>query len=253
MNEEAVTGTPDRFIMQAGRYAFPYHYMADVSPGGAISIYKQLAWGLEYMTYMTWVRDQILLVQPQSLLDVGCGDGRLCSLLGDWAGRYVGVDLSEQAIAFAQAFNPGHEFVVGFVSDIPGTFQVVACIEVLEHVSDQDLVDFVKSLREKVAPQGRLLVSVPTTVRPVNPKHYRHYTLRLLREHLSPHFDIVSYTYLFRCGWQTSLLNRLLSNRWFILHWPRLRQWIWKLHSAKYFYARPDDGAHLAAWLQLRL
>jgi SAM-dependent methyltransferase len=251
VKEKAVTDAPDRFTMQARRYAFPYHYLTDVSPDGAISIYKQLAWGLEYMTYMTWVRGQILLVQPQSLLDVGCGDGRLCSLLGDWAGRYVGVDLSEQAIAFAQAFNPGREFVVGFASDIPGAFHVVACIEVLEHIPDRDMVGFVTSLREKVAPQGRLLVSVPTAVRPVNPKHHRHYTLQLLQEHLSPHFDIMSHTYLFQCGWQTDLLNRLLSNRRFILHWPRLRRWIWKLHSTKYFYARPDYGAHLAAWLQL--
>jgi SAM-dependent methyltransferase len=245
-------GTSERFFMQSKAYAFPYHYLADVSPDGTISIYRQLVWGLEYMTYMTWIRDQILRIRPRNLLDVGCGDGRLCSLLGPRVERYVGIDLAEQAIAFAQAFNPEAEFLVGSVGNVSGTFDVITCIEVLEHIPDSDLADFASGLREKVAPDGVLLVSVPTVVRSVNPKHYRHYTLELLREHLAPCFDIVSHVYLFQCGWQTSLLDRLLSNRWFILHWPRLRQWIWETHSAKYFYAQPANGVHLAAWLQLK-
>jgi SAM-dependent methyltransferase len=241
-----------RFLKQSKAYAFPYHYLADVSSDGAISIYQQLSWGLEYMTYMTWVRNQILDIKPRSLLDVGCGDGRLGSLLGSWAGRYVGVDLAEQAIAFARAFNPGAEFIIGDVSDVPGTFDVVACIEVLEHIPDQDLEGFVASLSEKVSLHGVLLVSVPTIVRPVNPKHYRHYTLESLCEHLAPYFDVVSHVYLFQCGYQTALLTRLLLNRWFILYWRGLRRWIWKVHSAKYFYAQPANGAHLAVWLQVR-
>lgn len=238
--------------MQSRAYTFPYHYLADVTPDGTISIYRQLAWGLEYMTYMTWVRDQVLRIKPRNLLDVGCGDGRLCSLLGPLVEQYVGVDLAEQAIAFGRAFNPGAEFIVGSVSDVPGTFDAVACIEVLEHIPDQDLAGFVISLSEKVLPYDVLLVSVPTVVRPVNPKHYRHYTLELLHEHLAPYFDIVSYVYLFQDGYQTALLDRLLSNRWVILHWRPLRRWIWKVHSAKYFYAQPANGAHLAAWLQVK-
>jgi len=161
------------------------------------------------------------------------------------------VDLSEQAIAFARAFNPGDEFIVGSVSDVSDTFDVVACIEVLEHIPDQDLAGFVASLREKVSPHGVLLVTVPTVVRPVNPKHYRHYTLELLREHLAPYFNIVSHVYLCQCGYQTDLLNRLLSNRLFILHWSKLRRWVWKVHSSRYFYAQPANGAHLAAWLRV--
>jgi 2-polyprenyl-3-methyl-5-hydroxy-6-metoxy-1,4-benzoquinol methylase len=241
-------GASERFFMQSRAYAFPYHYLADVAPDGTISICRQLVWGLEYMTYMTWARDRILHIQPRNLLDVGCGDGRLCSLLGPLAEQYVGVDLSEQAIAFARAFNPRAEFVVGSASDAPGTFDVVACIEVLEHIPDQDLAGFVASLHEKVASHGILLVSVPTIVRPVKPKHY----LELLREHLAPYFDIVSHVYLFQWGYQTALLNRLLSNRWFILHWRGLRRWIWKVHCAKYFYAQLTNGLHLAVWLQAR-
>lgn len=243
---------PERFLMQAQKYGFPYHYLADVSPDGIISIYRQLAWGLEYMTYMTWVRDRILDIDPHNLLDVGCGDGRLCDLLGSWGGRYVGVDLAEQAIAFARAFNPGGAFVIGSASDVPGTFDVLACVEVLEHIPDHDLSGFVAGLRQKVSPRGALLVTVPTVVRPVTPKHYRHYTLELLEEHLASEFDLVSHTYLFQCGYQTGLLTRLLSNRWFILHRPSFRRWIWKMHRARYFYARPANGAHLAARLQPR-
>jgi SAM-dependent methyltransferase len=242
----------ERFLMQSNKYAFPYHYLVDVSPDGTISVYKQMASGLEYMTYMTWVRDEVLQVEPRNLLDVGCGDGRLCSLLGPLVEQYVGVDLTEQAIAFARAFNPGAEFIVGSVSDVLGTFDVVTCIEVLEHIPDQGLADFVTSLSEKVSPHGVLLVSVPTIARPLNPKHYRHYTLELLREHLAFHFDIVSYVYLFQCGYQTDWLNRLLSNRWFISHHMGLRRWVWKVYRSRYFYAQPSNGGHLVARLRAK-
>lgn len=55
------------------------------------------------------------LISPRdSILDAGCGWGRLLTLLpGDWDGRYLGVDLSPDFIAKAQGAYPKKEFIVG--------------------------------------------------------------------------------------------------------------------------------------------
>ncbi len=37
-----------------------------------------------------------------SLIDVGCGDGRLTTFLSNFTDRYVGVDLDEKAVANAR-------------------------------------------------------------------------------------------------------------------------------------------------------
>lgn len=46
-----------------------------------------------------------------SILDVGCGWGRLLDLMPEWwKGKYLGVDICAEFIAFARQRNPGREF-----------------------------------------------------------------------------------------------------------------------------------------------
>jgi SAM-dependent methyltransferase len=76
-----------------------------------------------------------------SLLDVGCGDGFFCHWIARRAriGRLVGVDVSEPRLARARARYPGVEYRPGELPALPfddGEFEVVTCIEVLEHQPD---------------------------------------------------------------------------------------------------------------------
>jgi 2-polyprenyl-3-methyl-5-hydroxy-6-metoxy-1,4-benzoquinol methylase len=101
---------------------------------------------------------------PDSVLDVGCGEGVLTR---EWAGRLgtgrvVGVDLDDPKLRKEWEANARSnlEYRTAEADSLPFAdreFDVVAAIEVLEHVSDPDA-----ALREmaRVA-RRRLLVSVP--------------------------------------------------------------------------------------------
>ena len=236
-----------RFEMQDLEYLFPYHYLPELSDDGTPSIHRDLWWGLEYLTYMTYVRDRALALKPQRLLDAGSGDGRMIQLLGTRVPIRVGADLSARSILLAKALNPDAEWYDCAVADVPGTFDAITCVEVMEHIPDEAMADFVASLRAKCAPTGRLIVSVPTIVRPLIPKHYRHYSLAILKQQLSPHFEVEDSAWLFRNNRTTILLNMLMNNRVFLLEHAGLRRLIWRTHRRKTFFGTDRDGAHLVA------
>lgn len=237
----------DQFGIQDSRYDFPYHHLPEVTADGQIVAHRDLNWGLEYLTYMTHVRDRVLALQPESLLDVGCGDARLLLMLGTTIPRRAGVDLSARAIAFARAFDPDAEFYCCPVSDVPGQFHVVSCIETLEHVSTTEVPDFVRAMRARIIPGGRLIVSVPTVVKPLAPKHYRHYTLESLTAELTPHFRIQEQSWLFASGPISKILQRTLTNRHFVLKSASLRRLVWRSHRRISYYSDSRHGVHLVA------
>jgi ubiquinone/menaquinone biosynthesis C-methylase UbiE len=77
--------------------------------------------------------------QRLDVLDVGCGTGQSRQLYIDHAGRYVGLDLSGEAIAIAQRRFPDSAWVAGDACDLPfpgGSFDVVAFSSVLHHIPD---------------------------------------------------------------------------------------------------------------------
>lgn len=55
------------------------------------------------------------LIKPSdSVLDIGCGWGRLLGMLPEgWDGDYLGVDLCPEFVAIAQREHPGFAFVAG--------------------------------------------------------------------------------------------------------------------------------------------
>jgi 2-polyprenyl-3-methyl-5-hydroxy-6-metoxy-1,4-benzoquinol methylase len=127
--------------------------------------------------------------------DVGCGDGKILLELARLRPGAIceGFDLSERSIAFAQAYAFGVDNVAFSARDFAessGGYDLILCIETLEHIADEDIPAFARTLRAKLSPRGRLILSVPTTNRPVQAKHYRHYDLALLERHASPSFVV---------------------------------------------------------------
>ena len=109
--------------------------------------------------------DLLEQADPQSLLDVGCGEGVLTHA---WATgrlrdrRVVGIDLDDPHLRdeWAARSAPNLSYLAGGADRLPfadGEFDAVSAIEVLEHVPDPEL-----TLREMARCAGRhLLVSVP--------------------------------------------------------------------------------------------
>jgi SAM-dependent methyltransferase len=104
--------------------------------------------------------DRLPLAPGARLLDAGCGSGRTLDELVRY-GRVSGIDLSPQAVAAAQ--RRGHQDVrVGRVEQLPfadGTFDVVTCLDVIEHTPDDRAS--LAELRRVARPGGLLLVTVP--------------------------------------------------------------------------------------------
>jgi 2-polyprenyl-3-methyl-5-hydroxy-6-metoxy-1,4-benzoquinol methylase len=101
---------------------------------------------------------------PQSLLDVGCGEG---VLVHEWAARIaprrvVGIDLEEPSLqaGWEQRQAPNLEYRIMKAESMPfadGEFDVASAIEVLEHVPDPA---HTVAEMARVA-KSHLLVSVP--------------------------------------------------------------------------------------------
>lgn len=235
----------DKFQRQEAQYAFPYHYLPDLV-NGVPTISQRMLWGIEYLTYMQFVKELIVdKLKPTSLIDVGCGDGRLVHMLEDQVPNVVGVDLAEQAIALARAFNPEREFHAVPVSQVPGEFDVATMIEVMEHISDEDLPQLISDVADRLSPKGHLVISVPTTNMPINVKHYRHYTVEILNKQISAHFEMLEDWFVVRNSLSFSLITGLICNRLFELRPRSLRRAIWNMHKTFTATATPANGRHL--------
>jgi SAM-dependent methyltransferase len=108
---------------------------------------------------VTRTLDLMLPAEGGSLLDVGCATGVVSRLLADRArvARVVGVD-------FAPVARDIEATAVNLDSPVPlpyadGSFDVVTCLETLEHVHDTD--HLVGELRRVVTRTGYVVVSVP--------------------------------------------------------------------------------------------
>lgn len=98
------------------------------------------------------------------VLDLGCGNGNVSLQLAGVGFQVVGVDLSAETIAIAQArnvFPDNLEFRVLPAEEIENLepFDAVICSEVLEHLYDPHAV--MRTIYKLVKPEGVVCISVP--------------------------------------------------------------------------------------------
>ena len=134
------------------------------------------------------VADRFLGAGP--VLDIGCGRGEFLELLRDRDVEARGVEIDPALVKEAQEngldveLNDGLS-ALGSVTD--GTLGGIVLIQVVEHLTPQEVVDLVALAYEKLRPQGRILVETvnpqslyvfahslyvdPTHERPVHPAY----------------------------------------------------------------------------------
>jgi SAM-dependent methyltransferase len=126
------------------------------------------------------------MVGGRSVLDVACGSGYGSALLkGSGAARVVGLDVSEEAVAYARRrFEmPGVEFVKGSAERIHlnGPFDVIVSFETIEHLHHPEA--FLEETVRLLAGDGALIVSTPVRLhgaldtKPANPHHVREWAV----------------------------------------------------------------------------
>ena len=232
--------------IQSAQYEFPYHWLPEIK-GAKIAVARRLQWGLEYLGYMCFVRDQIAKLQPLSILDVGCGDGRMASLIyAVQDADYLGVDLSEKAIQLAKILNRKGSFQVQTNGEVGRKFDVVIATEVLEHIPDQQLPSFLAGVKKSMDTESRFLATVPSDIRPTHKKHFRHYNELMLTSTLrSAGFEVRSLIYLHKENMVSRLLQMFITNRFYSLHASLLTQWVWRLYKTHCLKAAANNGAHI--------
>jgi 2-polyprenyl-6-hydroxyphenyl methylase/3-demethylubiquinone-9 3-methyltransferase len=102
-------------------------------------------------------------LEGKSALDVGCGAGLLAEPLARLGATVTGVDAAPEVIAIArehaQAQGLTIDYRTGDVQELDGAFDLVTCMEVIEHVADPGV--FLKALARRLAPNGLLVLSTP--------------------------------------------------------------------------------------------
>jgi len=118
------------------------------------------------------------------VLDLGCGTGYGSGILLEKAMEVVGIDLSDEAIEYANEKykSQGLEFLAGDVTNLQfenDSFDAVVCFEVVEHIENAGtLLDEVSRV---IKDEGLFIVSTPNgavivSSRP-NPYHFREYNV----------------------------------------------------------------------------
>ena len=130
----------------------------------------------------------LTVLNPTSVLDIGCGDGEATRGLA--MPSYVGLDLSPEAARRAEQGRPTGEYHVGTLADYPLTADLTLCLDVLIHQADvAAYTDLVQRLMRSA--KTALLVSGYEKALSTNsPMVYFHEALSETIRHIDPDSEI---------------------------------------------------------------
>lgn len=137
---------------------------------------------------LDWI-DQLASIQGKRVVDVGCGGGILAESMARRGAHVLGIDLADRPLKVAQLHameggvaNLEYRSVAAeaLAAEQPGQFDVVTCMEMLEHVPDPASV--IQACTDMVKPGGWVFFSTLNR----NPKSFllaivgAEYVLKLL-------------------------------------------------------------------------
>jgi len=118
--------------------------------------------------------DRLVPLAGKRVVDVGCGGGILTEAMAEKGADVMGVDLGDKALAVAKLhlLESGRKVdyrkiaAEDLAEQMPGAFDVVTCMEMLEHVPDPESI--VRACAQMAKPGGTVVFSTLNR----NPKSY---------------------------------------------------------------------------------
>ncbi len=122
----------------------------------------------------TKVIDERTPVAELKILDVGCGGGILCESLALRGAKMTGIDMGEAPLSVARLHQLEGNLTINYKKitaeelsvQEPGSYDIVTCLEMLEHVPDPSKV--IQACADLVKPNGDVYFSTINR----NPKSY---------------------------------------------------------------------------------
>jgi len=242
---------------QEQEYIVPYHYL--VTRHKLLAFPEKLIACPHYVNYLSMVKLEIAPFRGQRILDIGCGDGRLCYELNGEKAVIYGIDYSERAIAFASIITPQIRFQIGDVTKgLPfadDSFDQVVLMETLEHIEPILIPYAMKEIHRVLNYKGELIITVPHLNRKIDSKHYQHFTAEHLRSILSELFKIHTLRgFHNRSLLKNSIFHLLIAAYYYMypLKILGLGRFVQKVCSVGYLFfekflreCNPDDGLAL--------
>ena len=113
---------------------------------------------------LDWIRQHVQL-SGANIVDIGCGGGILAESMAAAKATVTGIDMAEAALAVARLHLHESKAEVEYrqataeelAAEEAGSFDVVTCLEMLEHVPDPSQV--IRSCAELVKPGGHVFFS----------------------------------------------------------------------------------------------
>lgn len=116
---------------------------------------------------LNWIAENCGGLTGKRVLDIGCGGGILAESMAICGARVTGIDLGERALGVARLHLLENEAKVevdyrlisaeDMAREMPGSFDVVTCMEMLEHVPDP--ASTVRACAALVKPGGQVFLS----------------------------------------------------------------------------------------------
>ena len=115
---------------------------------------------------LEWIEQCAGSLDGRQVVDVGCGGGILSEAMARRGAQVLGVDLAERSLKVAQlhAMEAGLQNVQyrevaaeALAAEMPGRFDVVTCMEMIEHVPDPGAI--VEACAKLVRPGGWVFLS----------------------------------------------------------------------------------------------